>query len=474
MNPSIVQKYQRLKQQVGNRVLSTLLHTTLMIIATMFITDSWLNDITDSNKQAKADYIKMSRVSQIRTQIERAESAQRGYLLSQDESYLPAYTESKANVLTQLQQLATLLNSSNTDPQEQALFHQINSDIGAKISEMDITITLIENARTAQALDLVRMNQGQRLQSEIRTNVQNLYSLIEKRLNELLTKRSEKIKWARWSILLTILILSAVILITLNDLIKAAREKDDAKQALAQENQNYQDRLAQNLRQMQTLVLDVQTEIEDSRAQLARDLHDELGSILTAIRMDLGWSIKKSQADLPEVAEKLQRTQTYLDRAIVFKRQVVEDLHPSMLDNFGLWMSLENMAQESAQRNQWQLHLNLPEQAPELPKGLQLVVYRVVQETLNNASKYAQARQFTLDITMDERNLKIDMIDDGVGTDLNQSKPQSHGIAGMKNRIFAAGGQIHISSQPKHGMHTQILLPLDTMHKTSSQPSGDA
>lgn len=468
MNLAIVQKYQRLKKQVGNRVLFTLLLTTLMIIATMFITDSWLNDITDSNKQAKADYLKMSRVSQIRTQIERAESAQRGYLLSQDERYLPIYTDSKGNVLTQLQQLSTLLNTSNTDPQEQALFHQINSDIGAKISEMDITITLIENARTAQALDLVRMNQGQLLQNNIRTNVQSLYSLIEQRLNELIAKRSEKIKWARWSILLTILILSAVILITLNDLIKAAREKDNAKQALAQENENYQTQLAHNLRQMQNLVLDVQTEIEDSRAQLARDLHDELGSILTAIRMDLGWSIKKTQTDQPEVAQKLQRTQAaYLDRAILFKRQVVEDLHPSMLDNFGLWMSLENMAQESAQRNQWQLSLNLPEQPPELAKGLQLVVYRVVQETLNNASKYAQAHHFTLDITVDERHLKIDMLDDGIGTDLTQTKPQSHGITGMKNRIFAAGGQIHLTSQPNQGMHTQILLPLNT---ESSKP----
>lgn len=301
----------------------------------------------------------------------------------------------------------------------------------------------------------------------MRTNVQSLYSLIEQRLNELIAKRSEKIKWARWSILLTILILSAVILITLNDLIKAAREKDNAKQALAQENENYQTQLAHNLRQMQNLVLDVQTEIEDSRAQLARDLHDELGSILTAIRMDLGWSIKKTQTDQPEVAQKLQRTQAYLDRAILFKRQVVEDLHPSMLDNFGLWMSLENMAQESAQRNQWQLSLNLPEQPPELAKGLQLVVYRVVQETLNNASKYAQAHHFTLDITVDERHLKIDMLDDGIGTDLTQTKPQSHGITGMKNRIFAAGGQIHLTSQPNQGMHTQILLPLNT---ESSKP----
>lgn len=296
MNLAIVQKYQHLKKQVGNRVLFTLLLTTLMIIATMFITDSWLNDITDSNQKALADYVKMSRVSQIRTQIERTESAQRGYLLSMDEAYLPLYADSKFTALNQLQQLSTRINTANIDPQEQALFHQINNDIGAKINEMDITIKLIENGRSAQALDLVHMNQGQLLQNNIRTNVQSLYSLIEQRLNRLIAQRSEKIKWARWSILLTILVLSAVILVTLNDLIKAAREKDNAKQALTQENENYQIQLAQNLRQMQTLVLDAQTKIEDSRAQLARDLHDELGSILTAIRMDLGWSIKKMQA----------------------------------------------------------------------------------------------------------------------------------------------------------------------------------
>ncbi len=225
MNLTLLQKYQRLKQQVGNRVLFTLLLTTLMIIATMFITDSWLNDITDSNQKALADYVKMSRVSQIRTQIERTESAQRGYLLSMDEAYLPLYADSKSTVLNQLQQLSTRINTANTDPQEQALFHQINNDIGAKINEMDITIKLIENGRSAQALDLVHMNQGQLLQNNIRTNVQSLYSLIEQRLNGLIAQRSEKIKWARWSILLTILVLSAVILVTLNDLIKAAREK---------------------------------------------------------------------------------------------------------------------------------------------------------------------------------------------------------------------------------------------------------
>ena len=198
MNLTLLQKYQRLKQQVGNRVLFTLLLTTLMIIATMFITDSWLNDITDSNQKALADYVKMSRVSQIRTQIERTESAQRGYLLSMDEAYLPLYADSKFTALNQLQQLSTRINTANIDPQEQALFHQINNDIGAKINEMDITIKLIENGRSAQALDLVRMNQGQLLQNNIRTNVQSLYSLIEQRLNGLIAQRSEKIKWARW------------------------------------------------------------------------------------------------------------------------------------------------------------------------------------------------------------------------------------------------------------------------------------
>ena len=206
MSLTLLQKYQRLKQQVGNRVLFTLLLTTLMIIATMFITDSWLNDITDSNQKALADYVKMSRVSQIRTQIERTESAQRGYLLSMDEAYLPLYADSKFTALNQLQQLSTRINTANIDPQEQALFHQINNDIGAKINEMDITIKLIENGRSAQALDLVHMNQGQLLQNNIRTNVQSLYSLIEQRLNGLIAQRSEKIKWARWSILLTILV----------------------------------------------------------------------------------------------------------------------------------------------------------------------------------------------------------------------------------------------------------------------------
>ena len=131
-----------------------------------------------------------------------------------------------------------------------------------------------------------------------------------------------------------------------------------------------------------------------------------------------------------------------------------------MLKNFGLWPAIENLAQETAERNQWQLKLSLPEEELPLTQALQLVIYRVVQESLNNATKYANAQNFTLDIDLQQDMIKIEMIDDGVGMNLSQVKLKAHGISGMKNRIYAAGGKINFESAPGKGMKIQVLLPI--------------
>ena len=456
-------------RKVGTRVVATLVLTALLAIGSMFLTDLWLGQISQSNAQAVNAYRKVFYISNIRRLARVAESSQRGYLISSKEDYLQPYEGAKKDIRIEFDKLHTEIASVWSTPSENESYNRLNYLLGARLLEMDMVLKLAQNNQRTEAINLLQTDQGLRLQQEFSAQSAEFESQLRNQLSALSNERSAKIKWARLTIILTILTLSGVIVYTINSLIKAILDKERAKDQLNEENQTYQRKLNENLQLMQSLVLDAQTDIENNRYQLSRDLHDELGSILTAIKMDLNWSSKKLKDSQPEVYDKLQRTMGYLDRAIVFKRQVVEELHPSMLKSFGLWAALESLAQDTAERNQWQLTLSLPETPAPISEALQLVIYRVVQETLNNAAKYAQAQHFILDIDQQQEAIKIEMSDDGVGTDLNQIKTKAHGIVGIKNRIFAAGGKIHIESALGKGMKTQILLPV--INEPSSKSS---
>jgi len=130
------------------------------------------------------------------------------------------------------------------------------------------------------------------------------------------------------------------------------------------------------------LALDYQADVERERYKLARELHDELGSILTASKMDISWVIKSVGKTHPEIAEKLKKTNSYLDQGINFKRQVVQELHPAMISSFGFWPALRALIDDAVERNQWKLTLTLPDENTVINETISLVAYRIVQETL--------------------------------------------------------------------------------------------
>jgi signal transduction histidine kinase len=176
--------------------------------------------------------------------------------------------------------------------------------------------------------------------------------------------------------------------------------------------------------------------------------------------MDIAWVIRKTRENLPEISEKLAKTNRYLDQAIEFKRRVSDDLHPSMLATLGLWPTIRALAESAAERNQWQLSLSLPEDDFKINDAIGLITYRIVQETLNNAAKYAQASKLDLSIIAEINMLKIDITDNGIGMDMSKLDGNTHGLAGMRYRIMAIGGHMEITSAPRHGVSTLVIMPL--------------
>jgi signal transduction histidine kinase len=190
-------------------------------------------------------------------------------------------------------------------------------------------------------------------------------------------------------------------------------------------------------------------------------LHDELGSILTASKMDISWVIKSIGKTHPEVADKLKKTNTYLDQGINFKRQVVQELHPSMISSFGFWPALRSLIDDAVERNKWELTMTLPDENTKINETISLVAYRIVQETLNNCNKYAKATALSIHMISDEKHLKIEIQDNGVGLDLDSLDSKTHGLSGMRHRVLAIGGHFEVASSVGNGLFTRAILPLD-------------
>jgi signal transduction histidine kinase len=247
----------------------------------------------------------------------------------------------------------------------------------------------------------------------------------------------------------------------IKQLLEELSHKAQLQQQLADENKRHEEHAIQQSKLLRSLALDYQADVERERHQLARELHDELGSILTASKMDISWVIKSIKDSHPEIADKLKKTNSYLDQGINFKRQVVQDLHPSMISSFGFWPALQALIDDAVDRNNWALTLTLPDETTVLNETISLVAYRIVQETLNNCNKYAKATQISIHMIHDDHHLKIEIQDNGVGIDMNEVNHKTHGLSGMRHRVLAIGGHFEIDSSPGNGVLTRVMLPLD-------------
>ncbi|KXV16245.1 ATPase [Caballeronia megalochromosomata] len=213
-------------------------------------------------------------------------------------------------------------------------------------------------------------------------------------------------------------------------------------------------------RQLEALAWHLQSVSENEKTELARELHDELGSILTASKMDVAWVRGKLKDTEPAMAEKLARALGNLDQGIALKRRIIEDMRPTVLANFGLVTALRSLADEAAQRNGWSVEFDLPVEDMKLGEAIEIALFRVAQEALTNAAKYAHASRIRVTLGIDEENVSLSIVDDGIGIlpqDLKRT--QTHGLVGMRQRVSARGGRFEIERSPPHGTAISVSMP---------------
>ena len=238
----------------------------------------------------------------------------------------------------------------------------------------------------------------------------------------------------------------------------AQREWSELRSLIA-EQKGLLDDIAGRTRELSSLSAFLQTHYEREKQRLARELHDELGGILTPARMDLAWLQARLGAD-PAYGERMARLSSMIDQGIDLKRRIIENLRPSLLDHLGLAAAVQWYADEACGAAQI-AHRVTVSKVERLPSDLEIALYRVVQESVNNAIRHAQAKHVEIVVERTNSGLRLAICDDGVGIpDLEGARSRSHGLVAMTQRMRAFDGTLSIHSGVGSGTRVEAFLPI--------------
>ncbi|HXU93325.1 MAG TPA: ATP-binding protein [Gallionella sp.] len=215
--------------------------------------------------------------------------------------------------------------------------------------------------------------------------------------------------------------------------------------------------------QLQELSSHIQDAKEQERLRIAREVHDEIGSLLTAIKIDFLWLSQRLPKDNQQLTDKAKTIEDLVNKVILSASNLAHSLRPGILDCFGLIAALEIEAQEFSKRSGITCTITKSQDYIDLPETHSITLFRIFQEALNNILKHAKAKNVQIEIVKGEDHLELIIEDDGVGFgDDARQKPRSFGLRGIHERIEHLGGTVRISSAPGKGTHIAIFLPLES------------
>ena len=428
----------------------------LAALAMLAISEASYQDATSSLDRLGERATARAKLNDLVKSVIDAETGQRGYLLTDRAEYLKPYEQA----IGESRELLTWLNAYYArDPQVAPTMTELANETEAKLSELATTIALHDRPGGTGWRELLLSDIGREKMERLRTLGERL-----------IDHETTQVEVGRRSVYQTLWLnrigVSAMAAISLLALFMYLRQSATLDRALADEAQRVageRDRLEQEVLartvQLRELAQHLQTIREDERSRLARELHDELGALLTAAKLDVArLKSRLSASTTAEATERLAHLNEALNGGIALKRRIIEDLRPSSLSNLGLVAALEILLREFSSRSEIRVVENL---APvTVSAAAQLTIYRLVQEALTNVVKYAKASEVVVSLQPSlEGGATVAVRDNGIGFDVGAPRLARHGLIGMRYRVEANGGSMRLESTPGAGTLIEATLP---------------
>lgn len=418
-----------------------------------------LDEVKRANVRVERTWTTIAAIREALRTVLDAETGQRGYILTGDAAFLGPYVRARVGLDQTLSSLEALLEGN---PSQRDRMVVLRAQITEKFAELDGAIQERRRSGLAGAVMQVKTEHGLVLMEHIR----ELVGAMEREELALLAKRNDR-SYVRYRVAvwmgLGIAAITAAVLALFYVLIgRNLKLRLAAEDALRQANENLENLVESRTQQLRLLSRHLMSISESEKAALASELHDELGSNLTAINLDVSAVAKRLEEESPALARRLQRALGTLHETVELKRRIIHSLRPSMLDSLGLAAALRAHCDEFARRTGVRCRTEIPEELGSLDAALAIAAFRVAQEALTNVSKYAQAEAVDLSLTREADGLRLRIVDDGVGIrDDEMSKPLSHGLLGMRERTEQLGGALSVRrGDHDRGTVVEAFLPI--------------
>lgn len=417
--------------------------------------------ITYTHSRMNAEVVAMSEINQKR--IDRldqlwvllvdAEASALSFLLMRNDVYLEPYRSTAAR-------LEPLMASMNFDippgSDDHADLQVLRRLVDAKFQYLG---EMLSRGRAPVAMSEEYGELGKQLMDEIRVRLAVLKARREKAhqdLENMYLARAEKIQYVGYALGVgSLLLIIALFVVQQRQVALRARIQD----LLKTENTRLEAKVQARTVELSNLASNLTKAQEEERQHIARELHDEMGSALTAAKMDAGW-LRRSlggQVDDP-VQERLLRLIENIGSTITLTRRLVDDLQPPLLKGLGLVEALRSLGQQFEM--DVPIQMSFPDRELHLTEEQSLALFRVAQESLNNIRKYAKASQAWLSLSQEKGAVCLCIRDNGVGFDTQDIELHGHGIAGMKHRAQMFSGRLELSASPGQGTRIKVHLPV--------------
>jgi len=429
----------------------------------------------ESLKSANAQTLQSSRVAErlqyLGVLVQDAESSMRGYFISGDDTYLGPTRAVTAETEAEFSLLEKLLADNPAQLKNLSQLHQL---VRRKLSMMGQAIEVYRHGGLDEIVTISRYGEDRSGMDEIR--LQTVIMIQEQ--NETLATRSARFYQEYQNALMLGMGINAIAIVVLVMFYQIVRRsyftQASVEHALQQSNENLEEMVAQRTEQLSVLSRHLISISEEEKARLSRELHDEMGAHLTSISMDIAAVMHQLQRTEPELAAQLRRARKTLLETVELKRRIIEDLRPSLLDNLGLCAALDSYTEDFARMTGVPCDTEIgPEVDAIVRRGdasLSIALFRIVQESLTNIRKYAEATRVSVTLRQTEEGmLVLRIIDNGIGIAADMIvKPMSHGLLGMRERALLLGGTLTIRrGRGDKGTCIEVFIPLTDMAAAS-------
>ncbi len=372
-----------------------------------------------------------------------AESSTRGYFISGNKAYLGPLKTAKDEIDKEFKELIELMQEN---PQQLKNLLQLQTLFRKKLINLDQIIAVYNEGGLGDIVQIGKIDDSSETMDEIRLLV---VILVHEAHEFQLVRDAGFYAEYQQAVFLgiainAIAILVLILLYRLNQRNFLKRFKSEV--ALQKMNENLEATVSARTAQLSILSRHLISVAEEEKAQLARELHDEMGASLTAINMDMMSVTEKIRSLDVNLASRIQRARETLLNAIDLKRRIIENLRPSMLDNLGLSASIRSHCEKFSRLSGVPCEVDIVEEFDKIDPLLMIAFFRITQESLTNIVKYAKATLVIVSLKREGTNLRLQITDDGVGIAADAvNKTRSFGLVGMRERALLLGGTFTVT-----------------------------